>query len=254
MKNETIIIEDAVEFVDLRIDSYFQKDHGLHLIIDELKANISLYYQVEYKILYLNTVRNKLNELLERYNSETNINRRTIYNYYLRIRLLVDQEMERLPQLISRNAANLAENRTKVFISYSTKDEEYIKAFRIHAKTLESEIDFWDATKLKLGEVWDEKIKASISACKVGILMISPDFLASDYIQTTELDALLDKAANEGATIIPVYLRPCYIEKYPQITKYQGINNPRYPLSRLNRDEQDEFWVELLKKVSDPVL
>lgn len=250
MKNETIIIEDAVEFVDIRIDSYFSKNHGLQLIIDELKANISLYYQVEYKTLYLNTVKNKLNELLERYNSETNINRRTIYNYYLRIRLLVEQEMERLPQLINKNAANLAKNRTKVFISYSTKDEDFLAAFRVHAKTLENEIDFWDAIQLKPGEIWDEKIKATISACKVGILMISPNFLASDYIQTTELDALLDKAANEGANIIPVYLRPCYIERHPQITKYQGINNPRYPLSRLSRDEQDEYWVELLKTVS----
>jgi hypothetical protein len=78
--------------------------------------------------------------------------------------------------------------------------------------------------------------------------MVSPDFLASDFINNHELPSLLEAAERKGLTIIWIPLRTCAFEE-TEIRKYQAAYSPNQPLNSLNEADQDQAWVEICKKI-----
>ncbi len=92
----------------------------------------------------------------------------------------------------------------RVFISYSHEDKAYLDRLRVHLKPLEREnlIDTWDDTQIKAGENWQKVIETALERAAIAILLISPDFLASDFIIDNELPPLLSAAANKGTCIL----------------------------------------------------
>jgi peptidyl-prolyl cis-trans isomerase B (cyclophilin B) len=144
-------------------------------------------------------------------------------------------------------------NRTKVFISYSHQDKDWLYRLRIHLKPLEREyqVSIWDDTKIKPGTKWREEIREGINAAKVAVLLVSADFLASDFIATDELPPLLDAAAKEGAVILPLILSPCRFLKTKSLSQFQSINDPSNPLINLTRGEQELIFTQLTDSIEE---
>src|SRR6266581_2783887 len=99
-------------------------------------------------------------------------------------------------------------NRTTVFISYSHEDAKYFSELSPHLEFLEKNklINFWADTKINPGEKWRDKIEAALISAKIAILLISIDFLNSQFITNNELPPLLAAAEGEGVKILPVIL------------------------------------------------
>ena len=137
------------------------------------------------------------------------------------------------------------------FVSYSHADLECLRRLEVHLKPLEQDglIDVWADTRIKAGEDWEERIKTALDKAAIAVLLISADFLASDFIVKDELPPLLLAAAKGGTTILPLILKPCRFVKHGQLSKFQAINSPSEPLLSLNEIEQEKIYVKLVDRI-----
>jgi TIR domain-containing protein len=144
-------------------------------------------------------------------------------------------------------------NRTKVFISYSHENNEELQRLLIHLRAAKQNnmIEWWDDTQIKPGEMWHEEIKNAVASTRVAILLVSVDYLASEFILKNELPPLLTASEEEGITILPVILGPCGF-KHTNLARFQAVNDPSIPLSKMNRYEKDEVWNKVVETILDP--
>jgi hypothetical protein len=138
-------------------------------------------------------------------------------------------------------------DRSQIFISYSHQDAKWLARLRVHLKPLERDygIVIWDDTEIKPGSSWRAEIAKSISSAKVAILLISADFLASDFIANDELPHLLQAANTEGAIILPIVVSPSLFLQTPTLAKFQTVNDPAKPLTGLPRAAQEAIFVRV---------
>lgn len=142
---------------------------------------------------------------------------------------------------------------TKIFISYSHKDKEWMQRLQIHLKPLvrNEKIEAWDDTQIKAGDKWKDKILNKLSTANVAILLISADFLASDFIVNNELPAILKKAEYSGLKIISIILKPSLFDNTSDLSAFQTINPPSMPLSAMTEHEQEVVFMNLAKEIAE---
>jgi hypothetical protein len=141
-----------------------------------------------------------------------------------------------------------------VFISYSHRDQEWLERLQVHLKPLvrEGAIALWDDTHINAGARWRKEIEAALSRAKVAILLVSADFLASDFIADSELPPLLAAAKQEATVILPVIVSPSRFGK-THLAQFQAVNSPDEPLIAMTRAEQEATLVQLSEAVEDAI-
>jgi hypothetical protein len=141
--------------------------------------------------------------------------------------------------------------RRKVFISYSQQDTKWLRRLQVHLRDLERRglVEFWDDTKIRPGNEWRKEVDAALDSAAVAVLLISADFLASDFIAENVLPPLLSAAKRKGVTILPLILSPCLWEIIDDLAKFQSVNPPSKPLISLAKGEQEEYLVKLSKAI-----
>ena len=112
-----------------------------------------------------------------------------------------------------------------VFVSYSREDETWRRRFAEMLKPLvrERRLDVWSDDRLVTGYEWRPQLAAAIGRSKAALLLVSPSFLASDFIMDRELPALLQG----GARLVPVLVRPCLWQAVPVLEGLQWAHDPR---------------------------
>lgn len=143
--------------------------------------------------------------------------------------------------------------RKKIFISYSHKDKSYFERLNVHLKPLEKKglIEPWSDTRISAGEHWKKEIEKALDSSQAAILLISADFLASDFIVNNELPPLLTKANNDGATIIPIILKPCRFVRELSLSKFQAINIPEEPLISASEHESELIYDAVAQRIEE---
>lgn len=152
--------------------------------------------------------------------------------------------------LFERAAAE-REKTPNVFISYSHSDREYIDRLLVHLKPLEKEglIDLWVDKRLRAGDRWKKEIEKALRRAMVAILLVSADFLASDFITDNELPPLLRNAEEKGTRIVPLIVKPCRFTRDKNLRHFQAINDPKQSLVLLSSGEQEVLYDQVAIEV-----
>lgn len=100
---------------------------------------------------------------------------------------------------------------TTVFFSYSHKDEDLRDRLETHLSVLKRQglIDAWHDRRIKAGDEVDHSIDSNLNAADVILLLVSPDFLASNYCYDVEMQRAMQRHEAREARVIPVILKHC---------------------------------------------
>jgi len=107
----------------------------------------------------------------------------------------------------------------------------------------------WDDTQIGAGKEWRKEINRALASAKVAVLLVSPNYLASDFIAKHELPPLLDAAKNDGLTILWIAIRRCSYE-VTDIERYKAVNDPTKPLAALKGDRRDEELHKISQQIA----
>ena len=127
----------------------------------------------------------------------------------------------------------------KLFYSYAHRDERLRKRLETHLSALRQQevITEWHDRKIVAGTDWKQSIDAHLMTAAVILLLISPDFLASDYCYGVEMQKALARHAAGDVCIIPVILRPVDWQGTP-FAHLQCVPTDAKPVTTwANRDE-----------------
>jgi hypothetical protein len=133
---------------------------------------------------------------------------------------------------MENNFLNFKNSKLSVFISYSHKDEGTKEKLDVALSALKrsEKILTWNDRKITPGTEWDEKIKSELSNADIILLLISADFLASDYIWNIEIKKAIERHENKEAVVIPIFCRSCDFTDMP-FANIQGLPNDAKPLN-----------------------
>jgi TIR domain len=141
-----------------------------------------------------------------------------------------------------------------VFISYSHRDAQFLERLMVHLKPLsvQNRVALWSDRQIRPGDAWRDEIARALESAGIAVLLVSPDFLASDFIVTNELPTILSGAKKNGTRVLPVVVRPCRFTRDPELQEFQAFREAR-PVAGMSDVEQDAVWDEVAQEIEERV-
>ena len=105
----------------------------------------------------------------------------------------------------------------EIFYSYARKDERLKKELEIHLGHLKQEglITGWYDREIHAGAEWASEIDSHLNSAHIILLLVSSDFVASEYCYGVEMKRALKRHESQDARVIPIILRPTDWEGAP---------------------------------------
>ena len=141
--------------------------------------------------------------------------------------------------------------RKPLFISYSHADEQWLLELKKWLKPLEQNdlVTIWDDQKIQAGDEWRNEIENALATAKAAVLLISMDFLNSEFIANNELPQLLNAASQRGLHIFWIAVRPSTVDD-TAIGKYQAAHKEP-PLALLTEAEREIHFHRIYKQIKE---
>jgi len=248
--NESIIRDESRDF-----GKYNLQMRGTETPVetfDKINRRLRDFYSDTSKSIFLDEIKNQIIENLQTHRDSKHEGKADPTcgweKHAEKLLFYVNQHSETLPLIAYQKVEKDLSERLKVFVSYSRKDVGFLDEIKVHFKPFKERIEFWDDSKIEPGQKWKDEIQKALDQTKVGILLVSADFLASDFIAENELPPILNAAEQEGAVILTVILRPCLFEEFNDINQYQTLNPPSKPIVDMTDVEKEEVYVNLVRQ------
>ena len=138
--------------------------------------------------------------------------------------------------------------------SYAHEDAPLLDRLRRALATLRRQglIELWDDQQTPAGESWERNVHQNLDQAEVIILLISQDFIASDYCYNVELARALERYDEKTVKVIPVIVRDTDWEG----TEFEKRKIKVLPLDGkpiMSWDNKDAAWLDVARGVSEVV-
>jgi hypothetical protein len=145
-----------------------------------------------------------------------------------------------------------APQRDQVFISYSRDDKEWLRRLQVFLTPVfrAGRLKFWDDTNIRMGDSWRAEIQAAIGRARVAVLLVSPNFLASEFIATDEFPKILEAARRDGLKIVWMLLSAAPYEVGSVgrvIQEIQCAHPVKTPLDKLDEPDRNQIFTEFVR-------
>ena len=127
-----------------------------------------------------------------------------------------------------------------------------MKSLRKHLMPLQRRglITIWSDTDIDAGTAWEDEIKKHLDSAHIILLLISPDFMASDYCYSNEMERALERNAAGEARVIPIILRPTAWKGAP-FDKLQVLPSNAKPVTdRRSWQNEDEALNDVTEQIT----
>jgi CheY-like chemotaxis protein len=137
-----------------------------------------------------------------------------------------------------------------LFYSYSRKDEDLRKELDDHLKILQRRgmLQSWHDRKIDPAETWEKEIDEHLRNAELVLLLVSKDFVASDYIWSKELNIAMRRHETGQARVVPILIRAVDIQPDDApFMKLQGLPSDLRPVTSWSI--RDEAWTNVAKGI-----
>ncbi len=143
-----------------------------------------------------------------------------------------------------------------VFISYSHRDEAFKDDLVKHLSPLKrlGLVEEWNDRKIAAGTEWNQVISGNLEKANIILLLVSIDFITSEYCYDVELELALERHAKSEAVVIPIIVRNCLWQHTP-FAKLQALPKDAKAVSSWG-DRDDAFTTisESIRQIAEQQL
>jgi hypothetical protein len=138
----------------------------------------------------------------------------------------------------------------KIFFWYAHEDEILLKKLKTHLRPLqrEGQIDVWYDRDISAGTEWEQEIDKHLKTADIILLLISPDFMDSDYCYGIEMKKALERHKRREVSVIPIILRPCYW-RISGLDKLQALPTDAMPVISSSWHNLDEAFFDIAEGI-----
>ncbi|HEX8922104.1 MAG TPA: toll/interleukin-1 receptor domain-containing protein, partial [Pyrinomonadaceae bacterium] len=152
-------------------------------------------------------------------------------------------------QTLARKKGDDVNSPLKIFISYSHKDETFKDELVTMLAGLQRRgiVDAWQDRRIEAGDEWNTSIQDAMNDCDLALLMVSPDYLASRFIQEEEQPKLLQRRQEMRLRVVPIVVRPCPWRSEPVLKELQALPRDGKAVITFSKDngERDQVWADI---------
>lgn len=148
----------------------------------------------------------------------------------------------------------MTDRRKSVFLSYAHEDLKWAKELLsfLAPWIRNKRVDLWDDSRIRMGDDWRKVIEEAVAEAAVAVLLVTKDFLASEFIMRHELPLLLRRARNKELRLAWIAVGYAAVET-TELSRFQAVNDPGRPLEALKGAQRDKVMTEVAKAIADAV-
>ncbi|ASF47258.1 toll/interleukin-1 receptor domain-containing protein [Methylovulum psychrotolerans] len=148
--------------------------------------------------------------------------------------------------------SNSTKSAVKLFYSYSHKDEEIRNELEKHLSILKRQgvISEWHDRKISSGTEWENQINQQLQSASIILLLVSSDFIASEYCYGKELQVAMERHEKGEARVIPIIVRSVDWQGAP-FGKLQAL--PKDAKAVTSWDNHDEAFTNIVQGIRSAI-
>ena len=111
-------------------------------------------------------------------------------------------------------------------------------------------LSFWEDRQIAVGSEWRAEIKTALESAQAAILLISVDFLRSNFIRDEEVPVIMQRRIGDRMKVFPLIVRSCSWKKEEWLSRLQVRPTDGKPLAQYNKgDDIDRVLSELVDEI-----